>query len=172
MAGVGRPHRAATRFLSAGELVTLASGGYGDPDLLDEIVLVPVGLRYRIGDISPIGRDYRAADRLHAQRLVNRRHNRRSGEDAAAEQQNRKGCAQHAVHYRMRVRLPRRLWKAHERSPIGTNIISISAKWWRLAVRTPTHRSAAWWWGRITKSAPRATTRFPAASGTMFRFGW
>src|ERR1019366_390665 len=45
-ARIGRPLRAAGRFLAAGELVALAAGGDGDPDLREEIVLVPVGLHH------------------------------------------------------------------------------------------------------------------------------
>ena len=43
-ARIGRPLRPAAALLAAGQLVPFAGGGDGDPDLRNEIVLVPIGL--------------------------------------------------------------------------------------------------------------------------------
>jgi hypothetical protein len=68
-ARIGRPLRAAGRFFTAGELVAIAGGGDGDPDLRVEIVLVPVGLLGGVGDVAAVGRDLRRSHGFHAERL-------------------------------------------------------------------------------------------------------
>ena len=69
-ARIGRPLRAAGRFLAAGELVALAGGRHGDPDLRVEIVLVPVGLLHGVRHEAAVGRDLRTGDGLHAERFL------------------------------------------------------------------------------------------------------
>jgi hypothetical protein len=59
-------------FLPLVSCAALAGRHHRDPDLLDEIVLVPIGLLDGIGDKASVGRDLRARDRLHAERFIDR----------------------------------------------------------------------------------------------------